>query len=288
MKKITFSLFVLFSLLSVYNTKAQTNPVITCPPDVVVSNDYGLCSAIVSFDDATATDVEDGMLPTIQTLGLPSGSAFPVGETIIEFSATDSDNNTVSCQFTITVLDEEAPILTCPGNLNEPTNNDGVFILHDYVAIGEVSATDNCDGFTSITFTQSPVPGTPLGINTSGNPIYIISFTAEDTYGNISECDFELLVINYYGVSDLYNQLNEALSIYPNPTSGEITLQNDSDIKLNQVVVYDINNKQLAQIDLKNMQQKKNIDVSKFASGFYWLKVLSDNVCICKPFLIER
>ena len=88
-------------------------PVISCPMNVTVNNDVGECSAVVNFADALAIDPEDGVIATTQTMGDPSGSMFPVGVSTIEYEATDSDGNTVSCQFTITVIDNELPTITC-------------------------------------------------------------------------------------------------------------------------------------------------------------------------------
>ncbi|MGB3343376.1 MAG: GEVED domain-containing protein, partial [Aequorivita sp.] len=66
-------------------------PIIVCPSDITSNNDPGLCTGVVNFANAIAIDPEDGVITTVQTSGPPSGSAFPVGTTTIEFSATDSD-----------------------------------------------------------------------------------------------------------------------------------------------------------------------------------------------------
>ena len=98
-------------------------PVIVCPADISADNDSGLCEAIVNFTDAVAFDPEDGPIPVTQITGPPSGSSFPVGDTLIEFEATDSDNNTVTCGFTITVNDVDDPTITCPADVvadNDP------------------------------------------------------------------------------------------------------------------------------------------------------------------------
>src|SRR5690606_15369210 len=74
-------------------------PIIVCPADITSNNNPGLCSAVVNFSNAIAIDPEDGVITAVQTAGLPSGSAFPVGVSTVEFSATDSDGNTVTCEF---------------------------------------------------------------------------------------------------------------------------------------------------------------------------------------------
>ena len=88
-------------------------PVIACPNDIMADTDPGECSAIVNFADAIALDVEDGSITATQTGGPASGSMFPTGDTIVEYTVTDSDGNTDVCSFTVTVTDMEAPVAVC-------------------------------------------------------------------------------------------------------------------------------------------------------------------------------
>ncbi len=90
-------------------------PVISCPTDAVADSEPGECGAVVNFADASAIDAEDGPIATYQsdTTGFASGDVFPIGVTIIEFSAEDSDGNTSTCSFTVTVTDVENPVAMC-------------------------------------------------------------------------------------------------------------------------------------------------------------------------------
>lgn len=72
------------------------NALSVCPEDITVDNDPGLCGAIVEYDTPLGTLIQ----------GSASGSFFPVGETIIEFSNP-------SCTFKITVEDNEPPVPIC-------------------------------------------------------------------------------------------------------------------------------------------------------------------------------
>ena len=82
-----------------------------CPSDVTVDNDMALCGAIQNYN-VTASDACSNVT-LIQTEGLTSGSLFPVGVTTNTFEASDEDNNVSVCSFTVTVLDNEAPIALC-------------------------------------------------------------------------------------------------------------------------------------------------------------------------------
>ncbi|MEO0540870.1 MAG: HYR domain-containing protein, partial [Cyanobacteria bacterium P01_A01_bin.105] len=90
----------------------DTPPSIACPIDIVADTDPGICGAAVTFADAVALD-NCGVASVIQTAGAPSGSIFPVGNSVIEFTATDVNGNTTTCSFVITVVDAEAPTIEC-------------------------------------------------------------------------------------------------------------------------------------------------------------------------------
>lgn len=109
MKKITLLLPLVISVIA----GAQTVPTINCPLDITNPVLGATCDAVVNFNLPTANDAEDGVLTVTQTLGLPSGSSFPLGDTLQEFTAEDSEGNIVSCQFTITVEDTQNPIAQC-------------------------------------------------------------------------------------------------------------------------------------------------------------------------------
>ncbi|WP_461305342.1 HYR domain-containing protein, partial [Aureisphaera sp.] len=115
-------------------------PAISCPTDVTTDNDPGECSAIVVFSDAIASD-NCGTVTVTQTDGLPSGSAFPVGINTVEFTATDASGNTTVCSFTITVMDNEPPVVVCQDITIQLDDNGTATITA--VDVTGVSA-DNC------------------------------------------------------------------------------------------------------------------------------------------------
>ena len=53
------------------------------------------------------------LLIIVQTGGPATGGVFPVGDTDVTFTATDSHGNETSCTFVITVNDVEAPVAVC-------------------------------------------------------------------------------------------------------------------------------------------------------------------------------
>jgi hypothetical protein len=82
-------------------------PTITCPANIIVNAAAGTCAANVIYPPATATGVP---APTI-TYSIPSGSSFQVGVTTVTATASNICG-TVTCTFTITVLDVQIPLIS--------------------------------------------------------------------------------------------------------------------------------------------------------------------------------
>ena len=107
---------------------------LTCPTDITVPNDAGLCSAVVNY--TTPSGAGCGTV----TCDHPSGSVFPVGNTIV--TCTSSAGPT--CNFKVTVKDVEPPVITTtatPIELWPPNHRYETFGVTDLV----VSARDLCD-----------------------------------------------------------------------------------------------------------------------------------------------
>ncbi|MBK9630428.1 MAG: HYR domain-containing protein [Saprospiraceae bacterium] len=117
-------------------------PQITCPSNIVVNADAGQCSAVVTYTAPVGTDNCPSPM-TIQTTGLASGAAFPVGITTNTFKVTDASMNMATCSFTVTVNDNQNPVITyCPDDVIVSCAADTSIALTGGPAI----ATDNCPG----------------------------------------------------------------------------------------------------------------------------------------------
>jgi hypothetical protein len=145
-------------------------PVVTAPAAIAVNTDAGQPTAVVNFSAATATDnVEVDSI--VQTAGPASGSAFALGTTTVSWTATDAAGNSASASTTITVVDNEKPVILVPSDVTEEATG-----TQTLVAIGQATATDNV-GVVSIT---SDAPATfGLGDTT-------VIWTATDGAGNSS------------------------------------------------------------------------------------------------------
>jgi len=118
-----------------------TNTVAVTPPiDVNVNTDPGLCSAVI-LDAAFGTATPVGCLPEFTTThsDFPVGNVFPVGVTQIIWSVTDGAGNTATATQNVTVVDNQNPVITCPGDITVSCASDV-----PAVDISSVTATDNC------------------------------------------------------------------------------------------------------------------------------------------------
>lgn len=159
-------------------------PYLSCPFDIVTDTDPGLCSAVVNWSTPTTHDNCD--VPTLmQTGGLPNGSAFPKGVSVISYQSTDASGNSTTCSFSITVNDNELPVITCPANIT--VGND----LNQCGAIVTYSAptfSDNCPG-ASIMLVSGLPSGSFFPVGTTTNV-----WKVTDASGNMATCSFTVTV----------------------------------------------------------------------------------------------
>lgn len=144
----------------------------------------------------------------------PSGSAFNVGTTTVNSTATSqSVPGSASCSFTVSVKDAENPLISCPG----PQVIDATSPLGVLVTFAPVAA-DNC---SVASLTSVPASGTvfPIGDTT-------VTSTAVDASGNQSSCSFS---VHVKGAAEQTNDLITAV----NNLSGKAGIKNALLAKLN-------------------------------------------------------
>jgi large repetitive protein len=108
---------------------------ITCPANITQANDPNQCGAVITYVNPTTL----GGCGTISCLPA-SSAAFPKGTTTVTCTTTDVRGNNVSCTFTVTVNDIQAPIITCPANLTQATDANQCQAVVNFI----VTASDNC------------------------------------------------------------------------------------------------------------------------------------------------
>lgn len=173
-----------------------TPPTITAPSDV--TDTTGLdptssCGKIIGETElgTPTTDDNCSSAVTVHRTGVPAGSFFPIGTTIITYTATDASGNTSQpVQQRVTITDNTPPVIVAPANAS-------------YVCPSEVPAANPSQATAPYVdangVTQNGPPsdncGTPIvtvsetssGAGSASNPKIILrTFTATDSAGNSS------------------------------------------------------------------------------------------------------
>ena len=179
-------------------------PSVVCPLNITVNTSSGQCSAVIpetQLGIATATDNCDGNRVVTLT-GVPTGNLYPVGITNVTYSATDESGNSATCSQTITVVDNEPPVIAGESAsvvVLSPSNHTMRDVTINY------TATDNCAVTSVVNVTSNePINGVGDGdtdpdwivtdnhhvilraersANGTGR-IYTIRITATDASGN--------------------------------------------------------------------------------------------------------
>lgn len=134
-----------------------------CPrPDIVVDVPTNLCESYVNFSMPYAID-NCSRVEIVQTdtTGLTSGDLFPVGCTILEYTATDSCGNQTVCHLRIIVNDNHTPpVIVCPEDI-VTVNDPGICgaVLDSLL----LEVTDNCPGNVSVTYEIFDSAGNIIG-----------------------------------------------------------------------------------------------------------------------------
>lgn len=174
-----------------------TAPVITCVSSSTITknNTSGICGYKVVGNEFNPTATDNCLNPVLthdysswSNANSLSGATFPIGTTTVVWTATDASGNTSTCSLTIVVSDTEAPqILNCPSTL---TLSIGQYSCGSNPNWTAPTATDNC-GTATIVQSAGPSPTDSLDPG-----IYTVEYTATDSNGNSSSCEFFINVIS--------------------------------------------------------------------------------------------
>lgn len=136
-------------------------PALTCPADFTAgtaSNGGGDCTGSASWNHpvetaGACTPVQlrlsiNGGTPFVVSAGTNYNTAFPKGEHALTYTISDGQANTASCNFTVTIEDNEQPTLTCVPSASPVLNGQSSLTLtaEDLV----ISLGDNCGSVQTI------------------------------------------------------------------------------------------------------------------------------------------
>ncbi len=207
-------------------------------PGYLVSDNY----------DATVPVVISGSVDTAHT-----------GLYLLIYSATDAGGNSSAVRYRIVqVMDTKAPVIEL--------NGDKILTLcrwEKYTDPGYV-VTDNYD--------QNIEVEVESNLNTSWEGLYSIRYTAEDEAGNKALAQ-ERLIRVIACVTGIDDQEDMKLSLYPNPSTGEVHLRSETGFRSEpEILITDAQGKTV-NFHSEKTSDEVHIDLGNSAPGIYFVRV---------------
>jgi PKD repeat protein len=181
-------------------------PTIVCPQNYTVNTNAGLCYYTGILTQPSATDNCDQSLDFVCSLLTATSSIlispqtqFPKGVNNIScIAADDCGNSSTVCNFTLTVVDNQKPTITCPlsisvvGSITPPSTLCKALIN----GIAPI-VTDNCPMWT-VTYTVSGATTASGSSDASGTVFMLgvstVTYIVTDMAGNKDSCKFTINV----------------------------------------------------------------------------------------------
>ena len=264
---------------AVVTVEDNTSPELVCQDFTLELGTDG--TATLDPNDVIASNTDNCGIATI-AVDITEFSCADIGTPVtVQVFTSDVNGNLSTCTAVVTVVDLLAPVLTCPADQTvDPGAGNLYYIVPDYFGTGEATAIDNCTDPVTIT-SQDPVAGTPLSDGT-----YTITLTAEDEYGNLATCTFELIVESVLGIGN--NNANiGSVQLYPNPAKHTVMIGNPQNLSLEKLNIFDIRGRVVKTVDLRNMGAEKAINVSEMAAATYIVIIESETGPITKRLIKE-
>ncbi|MEN9347164.1 MAG: hypothetical protein RLZZ77_675, partial [Bacteroidota bacterium] len=193
------------------------NPTITCPANITQTADAGLCSAAATINAPVVADNCAVASVTNDYNGTANATdVYPVGTTTIIWTVTDIHGNASTCSMTVTVTDDEQPIINCTNDISVNTD---LGLCSAAITIPALNTTDNC----AIASIINDFNGTADASGTYQVGTTTVTWTVTDIHGNTNTCTFDVVVTD--------NELPAATCSTP------ITVNNDLGLCSAQITV---------------------------------------------------
>ncbi|RMB62933.1 HYR domain-containing protein [Dokdonia sinensis] len=210
------------------------DPTITCPVDDARDADAGVCEYTVqgaefdaTFDDNCTSATITNDFNNATTL---DGAVLPAGDTLITWTVDDGNGQTVNCSFTVTINDNENPVVTDVQDIIAQLDANGTVTIGNNSDVADaVTATDNC-GIQSY-FVRGINGGTSNeartftcdDIATSPN---VRTVRVRDVNGNDTDVDINVIVED--NLDPIVTDVQDIIAVLG--PDGTVRLDNDIDV----------------------------------------------------------
>ncbi len=222
----------------------------------------------------------------------------------IEYNVSDAAGNATTASRVIVIADNKAPVLTIPGSAVDAWLCSTAFSFPNATAIDEVDGdlTDQmeilieleCDGVRcQVTEVPANVQGTLFltysSTDASGNVASgVKEYRLYDTSGGCPQwCDSDeaAACLSSIGIAD--DLLDSQIKLYPNPTTGIVSVD-FADISGNVTVdVYDAAGKRVAN-EVAYSPRSIQLDITENPVGIYMVKVTTDEGTAMRKVVLDK
>lgn len=157
--------------------KTNTKPSLTIPKQIT-REATGPSGAVVNFN-VSGQDKEDGAITP--SCSYPSDYMFPIGTSTVSCTVDDSDGNSISGTFTVTIQDTTPPNIAAFQPTEGVRDESGVQVFY------EVSAMDLVDGAVQVSCNYPSGYKFPIGTT-------VLTCTSVDSHGNQSSRSLQITV----------------------------------------------------------------------------------------------
>ena len=190
-----------------------TAPVITAPNDITMEATAPLTA--VDLGLPTVLDIAD---PSPVVINNAPVGGFPVGTTIVTWTATDASGNIANDTQTVIITDETVPVITAP--IDQTFEATGPLTTLTIPPLVPATATDIADPNPAITYQPQEFP---LGTT-------IVTWTATDASGNIATATSNITIVDttpptiapHDNITAEATSADGAVVDYENPTATDL------------------------------------------------------------------
>ncbi len=239
-------------------------PVLSCQDYDLYLNSEGKAT-LKETDVVTSASDNCGLGDTLLSQTLFDCSY--IGRNTVTVTLKDINDNSVQQDIDVSIIDTIKPAISIPDNLHAIAASNNKYVVNGTEFDPTVS--DNC-GVSSVTNdlnNSNTLANEELSVGTT-----TVVWTVEDESGNQKVYSSEITIYEYGTSIDESKELET--NLYPNPTNGIFTIDL-SNIEAQKVKVINSTGKEIMELPAENL--KMQIDLSKFPSGIYTLKIQTED-----------
>ncbi|MBN2664730.1 MAG: T9SS type A sorting domain-containing protein, partial [Bacteroidales bacterium] len=191
------------------------------------------------------------------------------GTYTITWNFDDGNGNDIDVDQTVIIEDVTNPTISCVSDFETTLAEGETNYTVSGTEFDPISADDNCGsvGIENDYNTTETLDSAEFAIGTT-----TVVWTVMDDAGNTATCSFDVVVNAYVGLADMNNQI----SVYPNPTNGQFTIYNGQ-FTINNIEITDVTGKVIYSDNKVEKSAKHQInELMNYSNGIYFLKITSE------------